>query len=330
MVARLARLFVVVCLSTLGAFAAITPGALLGCSGSDASLARLSVASADSLTPAPGQTVTLTVRAVMTDGTSINVSDRAACTLTAPNPPGALQGLVFTAARSGTTDVLCTFNGASGSLGITVPGARHVTAADVQRGTIDPNTKVEISALVFAIDPDSKYTNFWAQDPGAGPHSGIYFRDVRKLGADAGAPDAGGDARPVAEGDVVTVTGTYVERLGRSVISWDSLTKTGTDTPKPDVVPLATVDAATWDGCFIEVRDVVVTNPAVDPYTWQIGDAASPNGATLLVETLLFAATPTLGARYAAVRGPLYVQNVGDAGRLEVAIAPRRAADVQP
>lgn len=319
MLARLARLLVVVALCSRA----------FGCSGSDASLARLSVTSADPLTPAPGQTVTLTVRAVMTDGTSIDVSDRVACSLTAQNPPGTLDGLVFTATRSGTTDVACSFQGATGSVGITVPGALRATAAQIQQGKIDPNTKLEISAIVFGIDPDGRYTNFWAQDPGGGPYSGIYFRDVRKLPPDAGAPDAGGDPPPVAEGDVVTVTGTYVERLGRSVVSWDSVTKTGTDTPKADVVPIATVDAATWDGCFLEVDNVVVTNPSVDAYTWQVGDAVVPNGATLLVETLLYRATPTMGDRYAAIRGPLYVQTIGDAGRLEVAIAPRRAADLQ-
>lgn len=319
MLARLVRFLVV----------ALFVCAFGGCSGSDASLATLSIASADSLTPAPGQTVTLTVRAVMTDGTSIDVSDRVDCRLTAQNPPGSLAGLVFTAARSGTTDVVCAFNGKMGTIGITVPGALHVTAAQIQRGTIDPNTKIEVSAIVFALDPDGKYTNFWAQDPGAGPSSGIYFRDVRKLAADAGVPDAGVDARPVAEGDVVTVTGTYIERLGRSVVSWESFTKTGSDVPKPDVVALAMVDPAIWDGCFIETRDVVVTNAAVDAYTWQIGDAASPGGATLLVETLLYAVRPTMGDHFAAIRGPLYVQNIGDAGAREVAIAPRRAEDLQ-
>lgn len=322
MLARLVRFLVVV---------ALFAWAFGGCSGSDASLATLSIASADSLTPAPGQTVTLTVRAVMTDGTSIDVSDRVECHLTAQNPPGALAGLVFTAARSGTTDVACAFNGKTGTIGITVPGALRVTAAQIQRGTIDPNTKIEVSAIVFALDPDGKYTNFWAQDPGAGPYSGIYFRDVRKLAVDAGAPDAdaGVEARPVAEGDVVTVTGTYIERLGRSVVSWESLAKTGSDMPKPDVVALAMVDPATWDGCFIETRDVVVTNAAVDAYTWQIGDAASPGGATLLVETLLYAVRPTMGDHFAAIRGPLYVQNIGDAGAREVAMTPRRAEDLQ-
>jgi hypothetical protein len=319
MVARLARLYVVAIVAALASRA-------LACDqGSDASIASLSVTSADPLTPAVGDTVTLTVRAVMTDGTSIDVSDRAGCSLVAKSPPGTLSGLVFTATRSGTTDVACTFHGASGSIGITVPGALHVTAAQVQTGKVDVNTKIEISAIVFALDPDGRYTNFWAQDPGGGPSSGIYFRDVRKLApADAGPPDP----RPVAENDAVTVTGSYIERQGRSVISWETVTKTGTDTPHADVVPIASVDPGTWESCFIEVQNVVVTNPRVDSYTWQVGDAANPGGAPLLVETLLFPSTPATGDKYAAIRGPLYVSALNDAGALEVALAPRRAEDL--
>ena len=296
------------------------------CADEPTGVGHLNIASADPLTPAAGQTVTITVRAVMLDGTSIDVTDRAVCALDAKDPPGTFAGRVFTAAKSGTANVVCTFAGASGSLGITVPGPQQVTVASVQKGTYPQGSVLELAVVVFGIDRDKQYTNFWAQDPGGGPMSGIYFRDVRKLAADAGATPA-----PVAEGDTVTVSGAYAEREGRSVINWTAVSKSGSATPKADIVALSAIEPATWDGCLVEVDDVVVVNPAFDAYTWQVSEATNPTaGAKLLVETLLYPLTPTQGQVYGAIVGPLYVLQPKSGGALEVAIAPRRATDLTP
>jgi hypothetical protein len=294
------------------------------CADEPTGVGHLNIASADPLTPAAGETVTITVRAVMLDGTSIDVTDRAVCALDAKDPPGTFAGRVFTAAKSGTANVVCTFAGASGSLGITVPGPQQVTVASVQKGTYPQGSVLELAVVVFGIDPDAQYTNFWAQDPGGGPMSGIYFRDVRKLVADAGATPA-----PVAEGDTVTVSGAYAERDGRSIINWTAVSRSGTAKPKADIVALSAIDPATWDGCLVEVDDVVVVNPAFDAYTWQVSEARDPTaGAKLLVETLLYALTPPQGQVYGAIVGPLYVLQPKSGGSLEVAIAPRRATDL--
>jgi hypothetical protein len=296
------------------------------CADEPTGVGHLNIASSDPLTPAAGETVTITVRAVMLDGTSIDVTDRAACALDAADPPGTFAGRVFTAVRSGTVNVVCTFAAASGSLGITVPGPQHVTVASVQKGLYPQSSVLELSVVVFGIDPDKQYTNFWGQDPNGGPMSGIYFRDVRALAADAGAT-----AAPVSEGDTVTVSGAYAERDGRSVINWTAVSKSGTAKPTVDAVPLAAIDAATWDGCLVEVDDVVVVNPALDAYTWQVAEASNPtSGARLQVETLLYPLTPTQGQVYGAIVGPLYVLQPKSGGALEVAITPRRAADLTP
>lgn len=300
--------------------------AVPSCTSEETGVGHLNIASADSLTPAPGQTVTITVRAIMLDGTSIDVTDRATCSLDSADPPGTFAGRVFTAAKSGTANVVCQFSQATGSMGITVPGPQQVTVANVQKGLYPQSSVIQLSVVVFGIDPDKQYTNFWGQDPGGGPMSGIYFRDVRTIAADAGATTP-----PVAEGDTVLVSGAYAEREGRSVINWTSVSKTGTATPKADVVPIAAVDQVIWDGCLIELDNVVVVNPAFDSYTWQVADASNPTaGGKLQVETLLYNTTPTQGQAYASIVGPLYVLAPKAGGPLEVAITPRRDTDLTP
>ena len=293
-----------------------------GCSTGSATAVFLSLSSTDSLTPAVGATVHVVIHAVLTDSSSVDVTEDAACTLSGGAPPGTLLGTVFTATGAGTTDIQCTWSGAAGSIAITVAGARPVTALEVQRGDIQVGTAVALEGVVFAVEPDRDFTDLYVQDPGGGARSGIYLRDLRTL-----APAEVGVA-PAAIGDKVRVTGTYVERRGRSILEFTTIELIGTGTPVASVLAIADVDPTLWDGCFISIADVVVTNPMVDAYTWQIAPAATPTGPTLLVETLLYDAPRAADDHIQLLRGPLYLDAATPGAALEVAIMPRTAADV--
>ena len=296
-----------------------------GCGGPPPSVASLSLSSSSSLTPAPGKTVTLSVRAVMDDGTSIDVTGSTSCSLDAKDPPGTLQANIFTATKFGFTNVVCSFAGVTGALGITVPAPLKIPIADIQKGVLPQGAEVQVEAVVFGLEPDGQYTNFWAQDPGGGPYSGIHFRDARALPAG----DAGTIAPAAREGDAVLVHGKYTERSGHSDVSFDTVTVTGTAMPVPNVLRVREVDAAVWDGCLVSIPNVTVVNPAFDAYTWQVADATDPN-AKLLIETLLFSASPSAGQKFSSIIGPLYVLQPKNGGALEVAVAPRRASDLVP
>ena len=122
------------CCLLLAVVAGMTIG--IACASTPPKVASLSLSSSGSLTPAPGKAVTLSVRAVMDDGTSIDVTGSAVCTLDAKDPPGTLQGNIFTATKFGFTNVVCTFSGVTGALGITVPAPLKIPITDIQKGVL--------------------------------------------------------------------------------------------------------------------------------------------------------------------------------------------------
>ena len=148
---------------------AVVAGTTVGfaCASTPPKVASLSLSSTGSLTPAPGRAVSLSVRAVMDDGTSIDFTGSSVCTLDAKDPPGTLQGNIFTATKFGFTNVVCTFSGATGALGITVPAPLKISIKDIQKGVLPQGAEVLVDAVVFGLEQDGSYTNFWAQDPGA-------------------------------------------------------------------------------------------------------------------------------------------------------------------
>ncbi len=286
-----------------------------GCASVDA-VVGLSIATTGSTAPEVGQTVTLVVRAIYDDGSSATVTELASCNLAGDAAIGTLAGDVFTAQAAGAVTVNCAYQAASASLALSVAGRRAVTVATIQRGAVALATSIEAEGVVFAIAPDAGFTDFWMQDPGGGPYSGIYVLDGRA----AGAP-------PVAEGDVVRVRGVTGERNGRSVIELAEVTTTATAAPTVDTVPIAELAATRWDGCLVSVTDVVVTNPTVDAYTWEVAAVSQPEGAKLLIETLLFDLQPSAGQVFTRITGPLF-PFVDDAGQPAVALVPRRQADL--
>jgi hypothetical protein len=297
---------------------------LFACAGDDdAGIVSLSVTSSDPLTPAIGKTVTFTVRAISGDGTSTDVSDRASCGLSSQAPPGRLEGRVFTAERPGTTDIVCTFSEARGSLGITVPGQLRTTVAKIQKGELAPNTEVELSAIVFKVEKDGRYTNFYAQDQGGGPYSGIYFFDARTPPEDENQDLPA----PAAEGDVVTIKGRYLERDGRSIVRYETVTKTGTGKPTAIVVPIAQLDPKVYDGCLVGLENLRVTNAAVDSTTFEVTDAAEPPTGKALVDTYDYDPQVKKDARVTRLFGPLYLKQRGT-DPLRVAVSLRNETDI--
>lgn len=288
----------------------------------DAAVVALSVTSPDrTIVPAdPELSIRIYVRAITADGTSTDVTDRATCTLTAQDPPGELVGMVFHPTKPGVTTVECTFAGVSAGLAITVQGSLETTIARVQQRSYLQGTAVSTKAVVFALNPDGEYLDFYGQDPGGGPYSGVLFRDSRK--PENHAADAGVPPLDLRVGDVVTVEGEYTERNGHSSIDFVKLVKVGTEPLVVSVVRLQDLDPEVWEGCFVEVDEVVVSNPSVDAYYFEVTDAKTP-GPTLLVDNE-YAPAVVAGTAFDSIRGTFYVSESISAG----ALLPREASDL--
>jgi DNA/RNA endonuclease YhcR with UshA esterase domain len=125
---------------------------------------------------------------------------------------------------------------------------------------------------------------------------------------------------------VVSVKGVYEESNGRSRVRYTELIKTGAAAVVVDTVALAALDVASWDGCLVRVALVVVTNPAVDSYTWEVATQAEPSGARLLIDTLLYAPTVAQNDTFDSITGVVFPWQSGDTQLFS--LVPRDAADL--
>lgn len=304
-------------------------GALVASCGSESSEAvSITISSPDPLNVDVGAVVTLVVQAEMSDGSTLDVTASAACALSGLRPPGSLgaidatRPLIFTAEDPGVAEVTCRYDELSASLSVVVAGFRQVTVAGLQRGEIVQNSKVEVTAVVTALDPIGGWTDGWIQDEGGGPYSGIYIRDIRELdGQDPGMP--------IAIGDVVRVAGEYVERNGRSTLQYDDIEVTGRAEPVASNLAIPAIDLDMWEGCLIRVEMVEVIEPAFDDFTYAVTHSYDPEGEELLVETKLYDPRPARRQRYEALTGPLFPR-IAEDGTVRVAITPRTTEDVGP
>jgi hypothetical protein len=120
-------------------------------------------------------------------------------------------------------------------------------------GDVAEDAEVTLTSVVVTTDSkiSSSGQGFWVQDIGGGAYSGVrvYVYDTTDLG--------------IVEGTVLNVTGTVVEYYDLTQIQLDSvsgLELTG-DTAATTVDTLdaaSVVDWEAWEGCLIEVTDVVV------------------------------------------------------------------------
>jgi hypothetical protein len=133
-----------------------------------------------------------------------------------------------------------------------------VTIYDLQRGDVDPGTRVRVSGAVV-VGNHARF-GFHVQDPGGGPYSGIWIFD---------------GAHEVSEGDEVELVGIFREvDGGRSgTLSIVDLTDaegsfevTGRGpVPSPQLVDAQTLasteTAEPWEGVLVRIADVTVLDP---------------------------------------------------------------------
>ncbi len=109
-----------------------------------------------------------------------------------------------------------------------------------------PGTQVElIGVIVTAIASFGSSQGIWVQEIQGGPYSGIFAFKPENVSVDLNS---------FAEGDVVTVTGEYVEYYDLSEIVLGTMTRTGTRTPLlPQLVTDLQSQPERWEGVLIEV-----------------------------------------------------------------------------
>ncbi len=192
------------------------------------------------------------------------------------------------------------------------------TIYDIQQGNVTPDTTVTLSGVIATTPLTSGGQGFFVQEPGGGEYSGIYVFVFHP----------GSKALDIEPGDVVTLTGTYVEYGDKdttlseiTVENGSDVSVTGTDTvPTPILVDQA--DIATggskmeeYEGVLLKVEDVTVTNDDLGFGEWEVTDG-------LRIDNLFFSPTIVNGTDYASITGCLYYSF--DHSKLE----PRTTADL--
>lgn len=124
-----------------------------------------------------------------------------------------------------------------------------------------------VGVLVVATDARASGIDFWVQEPGGGPHSGIHVYDAASL------------APPVTRGDIVTVIGArYVEaqipistgetqaRLQLKARSTVTITGTGSESVAAVTFPALLGNPEPYEGVLVEVLDDPAELPSPDGF----------------------------------------------------------------
>ena len=200
-----------------------------------------------------------------------------------------------------------------------------VTIADIHAGDVDEDTFITIENVVVTtpmiFDEDDNEGAFWVSTPDGGPNSGLYvytFYDV---------VDALDEADEAQAGDVITITGTYVEAFEEALpelrlTNASNVTVTGTTTlPSPHMVDAADIadgfaDRSLW-GAVVGVENVTVNEaPTWDNFLeWQADD--------VIVADEFYYADVENGYAIDKLAGVLHI-NYGDA-----TVFPRWDTDVE-
>jgi WD40 repeat protein len=109
-----------------------------------------------------------------------------------------------------------------------------------------PGTQVELNdVIVTAIDAMGSNQGIWVQERQGGPYSGIFVFKPDGLAV---------NLNNFAEGDLVTVTGTYKEYYDLSEIELGTITRTGSQTPlQAQLVSDLQNQPEPWEGVLVEV-----------------------------------------------------------------------------
>jgi len=199
-----------------------------------------------------------------------------------------------------------------------------VTIGEIHAGDVASDTFVTIENVVVStpmlFDEDDNEGSFWLSTPDGGENSGLYvytFYDV---------VDALDEADDAAPGDVITITGTYVEAFDYGLpelrlTNASNVTVTGSTTlPTPHLVDAADIadgfaDSSLW-GAIVQIVDAVADNaPTWDNYLeWTADDV-------IVVDDFYYADVEA-GYEIASLSGVLH-PNYGDAS-----IFPRWHEDI--
>ena len=167
------------------------------------------------------------------------------------------------------------------SPGFVLADAGDATIYEIQQGTYSNFTWVTIdSVLVTAVVG----TGFWAVEPGGGAYSGIYVNR--------------GEAPFSARGDMVTVSGYYMEDSDLSIIGAtegvggvEDVLSSGHTLPAASSVVVGDVNSGSgtaeqWEGCLVTLDTVICTVVNAGDWLTAEDDGESP-GDTLIVDDLM-------------------------------------------
>jgi PKD repeat protein len=202
-----------------------------------------------------------------------------------------------------------------------VPGANN-TYPSLYNGQ-----EVTVTGIVTGTGFAGYVDNYFIAMPGGGPWSGIYVYKANFFNT----------TNPVVVvGDEVEVTGYVAEYYGYTEISGNSnpvtvtLLSSGNPVPNPAVVQTSQLvdpaDAEQYEGCFVEVQNVVVTSEQNNYGEWYVTDVSAVPCQVDDGFFYLNSVTPpiviTLGMEWAIIRGCL------DYSYNEYAINPRTPDDL--
>lgn len=260
-----------------------------------------------------GESLKFVVRLVDADGTSQDVTAQAMCSLTG-DPTGSVAGDTFTAEAAGSSVLGCAHQGVQGTLVLTVRGAVVDSASveGIQGGDVEVGSIVSVKDLVVtALAPveGSDAIDLFVQ-PKQKPELGLYIYDAR----------SSREAK-LTVGDVIQVSGTYVESAMRSTVEAELIEKTGTAMPKVNPLKMSGLDLTAHESALVSVPNVAVLDPAYTSYTWLLADAEDQ---TLEVEldTLLFTPSAAAGVVLSTLTGVVFCSDG------LCAVAPRSEADL--
>jgi hypothetical protein len=216
-------------------------------------------------------------------------------------------------------------------------GLVSVTIYDVQYTTV-PGTdntypslyngqEVTVTGIVVGTGFTGYEDNYYIAMPGGGPWSGIYVYKANFFNT----------TNPVvAVGDEVEVTGYVSEYYGFTEISGNSnpvtvtLLSSGNPVPNPVVVQTSQLvepaNAEQYEGCFVEVQNVVVTSEQNNYGEWYVTDTSAVpcqvDDGFFYLDSVTPPIVITLGMEWAIIRGCL------DYSYSEYAINPRTPDDL--
>ena len=161
------------------------------------------------------------------------------------------------------------------------------------QATIDPAVKLEgviVTSPRFQVTKD-KLDGYFIADAEGGEYSGMQLVVPVELGIS------------LDKGDVVDVTGKWVEYYCMSQLSAEKVEKVGTGTP-PTAEVVTAADVATggdkaemYEGVYVQIDNAVVTNPDLGYGQWEVDSA-------LMVDDVFdYAYVPTMDDTIAHLRG---------------------------